>query len=662
MSGASARGQVLVIFAILIIILIAFAGLAIDIGRQVAERRHVQNAADAAALAACQALIDGDTDSAAATEAQLVAMANLQGSPAAATATIDSPPTYDDLDDSGTIDAHELVSGIVIAGTSVRVAIFSTVDTLLARVVGVATLETGAGARCDLQGSPAVPIVARRYSNPPGPGNGFVDHLATLATSGSGEVSDVDPRGYDVRIPAGEGPLAGPEFSIYGNESKAHNDSSFRGFVALDVRNFEGTDTRVYYNGVDGGMNDNTLKDIEGEYLVSGYPGPAFPAVSTPPNGDTQVAVLSGNSTSFVVNQFDDSFKVGDRVLLGVYDGTVMEIPDFAISPPVQISLPSTTITPVNGPTFEVSKNQDFLSTVTMHLHGDEDAAAAGHPEYNLIPDPSVTPPAPGQISAPTFTPNTFEPTVQGVDVTMSQFHTTAVAPGIYTAWLEGHSGDPYFQRRRVPVPIVVQTDANADGDYNDIGDIKVTRDFSLVNSVLDGSTAALNGTITMPIYVMRTSSSTTRWDGGAGLHTPVALSWDSDSFSDCGMDSTVETIGIGSIGFSSTSVTPSTNPGALSTLTINTNGLTQGCYLFTVRATGTNGDGQPVTHLATVRFTVATTESSGQYVDIIGWAVFQVSQITANDILGYAVSGIYADPNDLALRRAQKARLVPWS
>lgn len=656
------RGQVLVIFAILIVILIAFAGLVIDIGRQVAERRHVQTAADAAALAACRALIDGDTDTAAATEAQLVAMANLQGSPAAATATIASPPAYDDLDRSGTIDAHELVSGIVIAGTSVRVAIFSTVDTLLARVVGITSLETGAGARCELQGSPAVPIVARRYSNPPGPGNGFVDHVATLATSGSGEVSDVDPRAYDVRIPAGEGPLAGPEFSIYGNESKAHNDSSFRGFVALDVRNFEGTDTRVYYNGVTGGMSDNTLKDVEGEYLVTGYPGPAFPAVSTPPNGDTQVAVLSGNSTSFVVNQFDDSFKVGDRVLLGVYDGTVMEIPDFAISPPVQINLPSTTITPVDGPTFKVSKNQDFLSTVTMHLHGDEDAAAAGHPESDLVPDPSVVPPAPGKISAPTFVPNTFEPTVRGTDVRMTGFQTTAVPPGIYTVWLEGHSGNPYFQRRRVPVPVVVQTDTNGDGDYNDVGDIKVTRDFSLVNSVLDGSTAALNGTITMPIYVMRTSAAATRWDGGPSIETPVTLSWDTASFSDCGMDSTVETIGIGSIGFSATSVTPTTNPGTLSTLTINTNGLTQGCYLFTVRAEGTNGDGQPVTHLATVRFTVASTESSGQYVDIIGFAVFQVSQITANDILGYAVSGIYADPNDLALRRAQRARLVPWS
>ena len=157
-------------------------------------------------------------------------------------------------------------------------------------------------------------------------------------------------------------------------------------------------------------------------------------------------------------------------------------------------------------------------------------------------------------------------------------------------------------------------------------------------------STGALNGTITMPIYVMRTSASATRWDGGAGLDTPVTLSWDEDSFSDCGLDSTDESIGLGSIGFSSTSVTPSTNPGTLSTLTINTTGLTQGCYLFTVRAHGTNGDGQPVTHLATVRFTVATTETSGQYVDIIGFAVFHVTSWEIHGAKDSRINGYFMD------------------
>lgn len=657
MDAPATRGQVLVLFALLIVVLLGFAGIAVDLGRQVAERRHVQTAADAAALAACRALIAGQTDGTASSTAQMIALANLQGSPSAATATIDSPATYADQNGDNMIDADELVSGIVVAGTTVRVAIFSSVETTLARVVGVDQLQTGARARCDLQGSPAVPIVARRYANPSGPGNGFLDHVATAATSGSGVVSPTDPRGYDVRIPASEA-APGPTFSIYGNESKAHNDSSFRGFVALDIRNFEGTDTRAYYNDIMPGMDENTIKDIEGEYLITGYQGPAIPAVSTPPTGDTQVAVLTGNSTSFVVQQFDDAFRVGDRLLLGVYDGTVMEIPDFAISPPVEITLPSTTPAPVGGPTFKVSRNNEFLSTVTLSLVGDAAAAVAGHAEYDILPDPSVTPPGAGDISEPTFSPNVFEPDTRGTTVTTTGFQSNAVPAGIYTVWLEGESGDPYYQRRHVPVPVRVQTDANGDGDYNDAGDIKVQRDFSLENSVLDGSTGSLGGSINLPIYVSTTTGSATRWAGSSA--TTVALSWDTDSLTSCTLQP--RALGLGSIAFSTASVTPAANPGAPSTLTINTAGLSQGCYLFNIRASGTNGDGQPVTHLATIRFTVATTTSSGQYVDIIGFAVFQIDTITSNDILGHAVSGISADPQDPALRRAQRARLVPWT
>ena len=55
--------------------------------------------------------------------------------------------------------------------------------------------------------------------------------------------------------------------------------------------------------------------------------------------------------------------------------------------------------------------------------------------------------------------------------VEMNDFQSSAVVPGIYTVWLEGESGDPYFQRHHVPVPVRIQTDANNDGDYNDGGD-----------------------------------------------------------------------------------------------------------------------------------------------------------------------------------------------
>jgi Flp pilus assembly protein TadG len=652
------RGQVLVILAIIMVLLLGFAGVAIDVGRQNAEQRHAQTAADAAALAACRELIQGGTDGDAMLAAQQVAMANLQGSPADAAATIDSPPTYRDEDGNAAIDADELVSGIVVAGTSVRVAIASTVDTSLARVVGIPTLEANARARCDLQGGPEVPLVVRRYSNPPGPGGSFRDHVATAGTSGSGAVDPIDPRGYGGRTPASE-LVPGPSFDIYGPGSKATNDSSFRGFIALDVRNFETVSSRVYYNGVTPGTNPNTLKDMQGEYFVSGYPGPAFPSVSAPPVGDTQVAVLSGNSTSFVVHQFDDSYAAGDRLMLAVYDGTVMEIPDFAIVPPTEILLPSTTVSPVNGPNIRVSRNSEFSSTVTLALKGDAAATALGFPQYDILPDPSVTPPAAGDMSAPTWTPNVFTPTTGGTNVTMTGMRTQAIPPGIYTVWIEGESGNPYYQQRRVAVPVKVQTDANGDGDYTDAGDTRVTRDFSLANSVVDGSTAVLGGTINLPIAVS-TGTGTSGWTGGPGTASAVSLSWDTSSLSTCSLGAA--SLASGTIGLSAPSVMPSTGAGTPSTLTITTTGMSQGCYLFTLRATGTNSNGQPVTHLQTVRFTVATTTSSGQYVDIIGFAVFEVDSIGSNNIQGHAVSAIYASPHDPGLRRAQRARLVPWS
>jgi len=109
--------------------------------------------------------------------------------------------------------------------------------------------------------------------------------------------------------------------------------------------------------------------------------------------------------------------------------------------------------------------------------------------------------------------------------------------------------------------------------------------------------------------------------------------------------------------------VTPTASgSGALSTLTISTVGLAPGCYRFDIRGTGTNGDAQPVTHVQPVTFTVATAASGGSYVDVIGFAVFEVTDVNANEISGRAVSGVYADANDQALRRAQRARLLPWN
>ena len=83
--------------------------------------------------------------------------------------------------------------------------------------------------------------------------------------------------------------IPGPCSTCTARNSKAANDSSFRGFVALDVRNFESTTSRLYYNGVTSGTSVNTLKNKEGDYIINGYDGPTFPSVTSPADPTTRL-------------------------------------------------------------------------------------------------------------------------------------------------------------------------------------------------------------------------------------------------------------------------------------------------------------------------------------------------------------------------------------
>jgi hypothetical protein len=115
-------------------------------------------------------------------------------------------------------------------------------------------------------------------------------------------------------------------------------------------------------------------------------------------------------------------------------------------------------------------------------------------------------------------------------------------------------------------------------------------------------------------------------------------------------------------VGFSATAVAPSNGQGTLSTMTVDTDGLANGCYKFSVRARGVNGSSQPVTHLAVATIYVASEPSDGSYVDILGFAMFEVDSMDANTIIGRAISPICADPTCAELRRVQRARLIPWT
>ena len=127
----------------------------------------------------------------------------------------------------------------------------------------------------------------------------------------------------------------GPIVEILGQGAQPGNGADFRGFVALDIRNFLNTSSQLYYNDVPTGTTSNTLNDLAARWIYTGgYPGPPFMTPVTPPHAMDQVGLLNGNSTGAAIDALDDRFSPGDAVLVAVYSGLTMQIPDFQMNAP----------------------------------------------------------------------------------------------------------------------------------------------------------------------------------------------------------------------------------------------------------------------------------------------------------------------------------------
>lgn len=99
---------------------------------------------------------------------------------------------------------------------------------------------------------------------------------------------------------------------------------------------------------------------------------------------------------------------------------------------------------------------------------------------------------------------------------------------------------------------------------------------------------------------------------------------------------------------------------GANVTLSVDTTGLVNKRYQFRLRESGTQ-DGSPVTHLLEMTLDVGTASGgASQYVDVLGYALFQITAVASNHVDGQAIAGIKYDPNDPALARGRTDRLVP--
>ena len=625
-------GQVLVLFAMSMVVIMVAAGLAFDIGRFYSEKRFLQNAADAGALAVANALIRGENNTVAEADGRDVLTRNLMGSPTGSAGIVANTPEYE----SGHMgEAEYLTSGILISGGEVRVAIKSDVGYTFGRVVGFGTNRVGGRARVKTVGD-LLPIAVRHYINAPGPyagavapcdgnSNQFQDLVATANTACLGSTSDASLRStpnpgsaFNASAPDNDPVNHGPIIELVGDGATPSNAASFRGFVALDIRNFQyaSPPSNVFYNGVTSGTNANTLKAMEAGWVATGYPGPDFPPVTTPPDPNDQVGIIDGNSSGIVVDAINERYDPGAEILAAVYSGTVSSIPDFAYA------VPSTAT---------INTNQDRSGSITMTVT--KNSSFTGVVSTSAFPDWGE----PAHPYGSTLSPLSFSPSPLTPDgtVTWTTFQTNSAPQGVYTVWIQGHSSSPVLLDHYYPVGISIGS---------------VNRDFSLSGgaAVLISSTG---GTGTTNVTISTPNTNGTYFGG------PVALSVEG------GADANgVLPTGIGAVSVSPSTITLNKGTTQSATVTVNGGSLGPGVYALTLRAVGTNSAGQVVTRMLPFNVAIATASTQNEYVDILGFTTFRISSMDANTVYGYAISGVYADMNDPALRRGQVARLVPWS
>ncbi len=635
-------------------VLMGFAALGIDIGRFYSERRYIQDAVDASALVCARTYSStGDVVSAWNAGDALLQDRNLKANPLGITLTYAARGS--EVYDGGVVEVHNLNSGILPTNTSglgCRVAITVDVPTFLIKIVSPAlntiTMTTRGYAKSK---TGMLPSVVQRFANPPGPGNGsvnqFIDHV--MAENQDYQCTSTNTAGCTVATT----PNPGRDFVIFGQSAKATNDSSFRGFIGLDIRDFTTVDGSgdliheqvspgIAYNLVPSTTTVNTLKDYESFWILEGYPGPDLCVVDYPatflPCG--QIAAINGSSAGIFVEDYFTRFQIGDKLLLQMYDGTVKTVPDFNIS--------SGTLTlPANGtrtssvvytfsPQFATSGAQVTTTLIPDNGTMTDDAGTSTNPFLNGC----------ATLSSPPFTVN---PTIGGQSSytqTWNTITTNNCDRGIFQAWVRGTSSAPYQSR-------VHETLVNINVDNQQ-------RDFSLTSSDSYASILAPGTQADYVIRVTTASGGSTKWTG----NNLLTLSWAKcPTTTDpailppevlvCGVDGNFLTTSVANV-----------DPGEDHTLNVRTTLARAGeTYRGWVRVTGLDDvTNKRVTHLLEVKLEVGLVAGGvTQYVDVLGYTVFIVTAIDSNDVYGHAVTGVYADPNDPALAIARKVGLVPW-
>jgi len=680
---ADEGGQTIVLVALLFVMLMGFAALSLDVGRFYAERRYLQNAVDSAALACARTYSQGGTVASAWNAADnILQHFNLKGDPIGAAITY--PGAGDQVGgytatlvySNNVVADQNLTGGIKPIATPLgcRVAITVNVPTYFIKLVQPTLSQIGMVTKAYATSKGGfLPSVAFKYSNGPGPGDGSTSNFINWTMRGP-PVGGTGDQGLDYQCTttsdagctAASPANPGREHVIFGEDAKASNDSNFRGYVALDVRDFQTTDgasppnlIHQTYNGVANNADANTLKSFEAQWIGGGYPGPDICAV-TPGSFDrcAEIATIDGASAGLFVSEYDQFFHVGDTLLLQLYDGTVKTVPDFTMTAP-SIAVPRSATVPTS--TVAYTMNSQFAastSVINTEVYFDDGTLTngAGDPSgsnpfmTNALASCVDTSPPTGRHNCGTMSVNPTPPQQSTYNQTWSGMTSVNAVKGIYLAFLRGNATAPYDARQHDSIVTLT-----VDGQ---------THDFNLGGGGATVNVAAAGTQANFPLKI-RDGSGSSAWNGGANS---IKLTWErcpSIISTATGLPTAVLACMINGSA-STTFVTADVGSGSTVQATFNvdtTSASPNTAYTGWIRAYGEDGSHAPVNHLYQVIVDVGVTSAGGvqNYVDVIGYAAFKITAISSNDVSGQAISSAVYDPNDPLLAVAKKIRLVPW-
>lgn len=245
---AHADGQVLIIFAVAMIGMVGLLGLATDAGYAYAQRRAMQNAADAAAEAGARIVAKAAYDS------TLSAQADVQAMVTANVTNVTPTITCNYVDDRGTA-ISDCSTTVPANATGVDVTVRETHNTFFMQVLPGApkTVTTGATAGAGVQ------VMA----NPPSDGPFIVCGIGTVKTTGASVNILTQSGGSWVLNPAANGQtfiIHGPQVAdcnMPSNSFKGLADQSANANLTVpnwfsDLNGVRAGPTRTKVNGIQG--------------------------------------------------------------------------------------------------------------------------------------------------------------------------------------------------------------------------------------------------------------------------------------------------------------------------------------------------------------------------------------------------------------------------